>query len=43
MENETSLDSSEKAEILVGWDCKVSLMGLQRERALKIHSMNRGR
>ena len=43
MVEEVSLDSTEEAERLVGWGCKVSLMDLQREIFLKIHAMKRDR
>ena len=29
MDEEVSLDSTEEAELLVGWDCKVSMLDLQ--------------
>ena len=38
---EVYLESTEKAEHLVGWSCKVILMDLQREICLKIHALNR--
>ena len=37
------MDSVEKAERLVGWACKFSLMDLQREIVLKINSLKRER
>ena len=35
------MDSVEKAERLVGWACKFSLMDLQREIVLMIHALKR--
>ena len=41
MDEEVSLDSTEEAESLVDWACKVSLIDLQREMFLKINALNR--
>ena len=41
VDDEVSLESTEKVENLVGWVCKVSLMDLQREISLKIHALKR--
>ena len=43
VDKEVSLDSVEEAERLLGWDCKVSLMDLQREIFLMIHALKRER
>ena len=43
MDKEVSLGYSEEAERLVGWDCKVSPMTLQRKIFLKIHALKRKR
>ena len=40
-DEEVSLYYVEESERLVGWGCKASLMDLQREIFLKIHSLNR--
>ena len=39
VDEEVSLDLSEEAECLVGWACKVILMGLKREIILKINAL----
>ena len=39
VEKEVSLESSDEAELLVGWGCKVVLMDLQWEIVLKINSL----
>ena len=41
MEEEVSLDSIEETERLVGWACKVSMMGLQREIFLRTHALKK--
>ena len=38
---EVSLDSTEEAEILVGWYCKSSMLDIQQKKYLKIHSLKR--
>ena len=43
LDEEVSLDCAEEAECLVGWACKVSLVDLQREICLLIHSLKRER
>ena len=40
-DKEVSLDSVEEAESLLVWDCKVTLMDLQREIFFNIHAMKR--
>ena len=37
------MDSTEEASRLVVWDCKVSLIDLQRKIFLKIHALKRKR
>ena len=41
MDKEVSLESSEEAELLVGWAWKFGLMYLQREICLKINALKR--
>ena len=41
MDEDVSMDSTEEAERLVGCDCKVSLVDLQREMFLKIHALKK--
>ena len=41
MDEEFSLDSTDTTERLVGWDCKISLIYIQREIFLMIHAMKR--
>ena len=43
MDEEFSMDSTEEAELLVGWGFKVSMLDLQREIHLRVHSLNRQR
>ena len=43
VDEEVSLDSTQEVERLVGWDCKVNLIDLQREIFLMIHSLKRER
>ena len=42
MDEEVSLDSTDEAERLVGWGCKVILMNFQRGICLKVNSLKRG-
>ena len=41
MDKDVSMDSAEEVESFVGWSCKVSLMDIQREIFLKVHSLKR--
>ena len=43
MDEEVSTDSTEEAERLVCWACKVSLVDLQREIFLKVHALKKER
>ena len=41
MDEEVSMDYSEEAELMVGWDCRVSMLDLQWEIYLNIRAPKR--
>ena len=43
VDEEVSMDSTEEAENLVGWGCKIILMDIQREIFLRVNSLKRER